>query len=163
MIGKSNNFNFQQNFNILQAGSSTFRLNILKSYYLSANNKYLNKGFCISPPELYSCQCGEGSKSAFRSTEMNKVKNPNNHHFLDFLSGVWSQFSEGEGLHLVSLGLMTSVYNPSCCAVSVSFVPANYIIVFRWKVQVASKGLYFRKPKVSLISCFEFFFYQCSI
>lgn len=33
------------------------------------------------------------------------------------------------------------------------FLLIIYIIIFRWKVQVASKGLYFRKPKVSLITC----------
>ena len=38
----------------------------------------------------------------------------------------------------------------------------TYTILFRWKVQVASKGLYFRKPKVSLISSFELFLSMCS-
>lgn len=33
------------------------------------------------------------------------------------------------------------------------FIPLNtFMIIFRWKVQVASKGVYFRKPKVSFFS-----------
>lgn len=38
------------------------------------------------------------------------------------------------------------------------FLLITHIIIFRWKVQVASKGLYFRKPKVSLISCCSLIF-----
>lgn len=33
----------------------------------------------------------------------------------------------------------------------------THTVIFRWKVQVASKGLYFRKPKASLIFSFRFF------
>lgn len=33
------------------------------------------------------------------------------------------------------------------------FIPlTTFMIIFRWKVQVASKGVYFRKPKVSFFS-----------
>lgn len=43
------------------------------------------------------------------------------------------------------------------------FLLCNHTIIFRWKVQVASKGGYFRKPKVSLIFGITIFCYAVSL